>query len=111
MVHQERRDVAADHQPTQAEHPRIVGPDGALGGVGIGHGCRADAVDLVGHDGHAQAGAADEDGTLHLAGCHGSCHRLPDLGIVDVLVALDAEVDDLVSLRRCRCALTTSLSS
>ena len=38
----------------QAEHLGIVRLDGPFRGVGIGHGGSTHAVDLVGHDGHAE---------------------------------------------------------
>lgn len=51
----------------KAEHLRVVALDAPLDAKGIVRRHRPDALDLVGGDGDAQAGAADEEGPVGLA--------------------------------------------
>src|SRR6266542_599964 len=58
---------------------------------------RADAGDLVGRDGHADARAADENAAFDLAYRDGLGDLERVVGIVDRVGAVGAEVDDLVA--------------
>ena len=60
----------ADDALAEAEHLGVVGQDGALDGERVVGRHGADARHLVGGDGDAQAGAADEKGPVSLALCH-----------------------------------------
>ena len=65
---------------------------GHLGGVAVAAQGGADALDLVGGDGDADAGAADEDAALVLPARDGAGHGLAVDGVVAALFAVRAEV-------------------
>ena len=57
----------------------------------------ADAGDLVGGHGNAQAGAADDDTAVSVAASHHAAHLVAKVGVVDAVVRGGAKVDDLVA--------------
>ena len=88
-------ELDADDALAHAEDLGVVGQDGALDGEGV-VGCHgADAGNLVGGDGDAQAGSADEEAAVSLA-------LLDELGALDggvgvgglVVGSVDADVGD-----------------
>ena len=74
------------------QHVGVVVPAGELGGQGVAAQGAADALDLVGGDGDADAGGADDDALLTLAGGHGLGGGLAEGGVVAALGAVGAEV-------------------
>ena len=65
---------------------------GHLGGVAVAAQGGADALDLVRGDGDADAGAADEDAALALAGRDGARNGLAIDGVVAAFLTVGAEV-------------------
>src|SRR4029453_8140895 len=59
--------LGGDHPRAHGQHLGVVGLAGPFGRVGVVGGGRPDPWDLVGGDGHAQAGAADQQGAVVLA--------------------------------------------
>ena len=47
---------------------------------------RANAIDLVGRNGHANARTANEHAAIGLATCNVFCNQLGEIGIVDTIV-------------------------
>ena len=58
----------ADDALAHGQHLGVVGQHGAFHGVAVVRGDGSDAGDFVGRDGHAQSGAADQQGPVGLAG-------------------------------------------
>ena len=75
-VHDLEREARAEHARAHGEDVRIVVAAGHLGGVAVAAQGGADALDLVGGDGDADAGAADEDAALALPVRDGAGHGL-----------------------------------
>ena len=91
-VHDLEREARAEHARAHGEDVRIVVAAGHLGGVAGAAQGGAEALDLVGGDGDADAGAADEDAALVLPARDGAGHGLAVDGVVAALFAVRAEV-------------------
>src|SRR5438552_4864868 len=82
---------------SEAEHVHVVVLDTLVGGVGVVADRGADAGDLARRDRGADAGAADEHGSLRIARRHGLADLARLVRVVDAdRVRVGAEVDDLV---------------
>ena len=92
-----QRHLAADDPRAHRQHVGVVVLAAEPCGDRIGRLHAADAADLVGNDLLAGAAAAQDDAELALAGCHGARGWRDDVGIVDRLGRIDAEVDHLVA--------------
>ena len=82
----------------QRQDVGVVVLAGGLGGEAVPAQGAADAGDLVGGNGHADAGAADEDAALALPGSDGLRHRFGVNGIVAGIVGISSDVLHSVSL-------------
>ena len=81
----------------EREHVRVVVTAAHLGLVGVVRVDRADAVDLVGDDRDADAAAADEHSAIGTAGGDLTGGRFGEIGVVDGLLGVRAEVLHIVS--------------
>src|SRR5690625_1126879 len=87
--------LEADHALAHGEHLRVVRQHRALHGVQVMGGDRADAGDLVRSDRHAQAGAADQQRPIGLAGGDLLGRGGGDVGVEGAVVgAAHADVED-----------------
>src|SRR5512138_99182 len=84
--------------PAQGQAVRVVVGPADLGGVLDPAGRRPQALEFVGHDGHADAGAADEDGPVALTGLDGPGGLGPVIDVIDLLAGAAAEVNELDAL-------------
>ena len=91
-VHDILGQVFAHDAGAHGQHVGVVVPPGEGGGQGVAAQGAADAPDLVGGDGDADAGGADDDAPLALAGGHGLGGGLAEGGVVAALGAVGAEV-------------------
>lgn len=94
------RQLDANDALAHAQHLRVVALDGALDGEGVVGGDGADALDLVGGDGDAQARAADHESAVRLAFSHetGGGGGAGWVGSL-VVAGVGADVDDLGDAR------------
>src|SRR5215218_1943331 len=88
--------LGGDHPGPHGQDLGVAGLAGPFGRVGVVGGDGPDPGDLVGGDGHAQAGAADQQGAVVLAPGHGLGDLGGDVGIVEPVAV--AVVPDLVAL-------------
>ena len=89
----------ADDAGAEAEDVHVVVLDGLMGGVGVVTEAGADAVDFVGGDGGADAGAADKDAAVGFAALDGVADFAGEVRIIVGLGAIvGAEVDYDVAL-------------
>ena len=91
-VHDLERKPRAEHARAHSEDVRVVVAAGHLGRVAVPAQGGADALDLVGGDGDADARAADEDAALAFAARDRARHGLTVDGVVAALLAVGAEV-------------------
>ena len=61
------------------------------------HGAARYALDLVGGDAHADAGAADQDAALGPALAHGQADLKSEVGVVHAVPAVRADVEHFVA--------------
>ena len=90
--------ILADHTGTQSHDVGVVVQAGHLGGPGLVQQSAADTVDLVGGDGSADAGGAQDDALLALAAGDSLGSGGDHVGIVAAGQGVAAKVDDLVTL-------------
>ena len=83
QVHDLHGQARPDHAAAQGQDITVVVAAGHLGGEAVAAQGAADALDLVGRHGHADAGAAAEDALLRLAGGDGLRHQ----GRIDGVIA------------------------
>ena len=91
-VHDLEREARAEHACTHGEDVRVVVAAGHLCRVAVPAQGGADALDLVGGDGDADARAADEDAALAFTARDRAGHSLAVDGVVAALLAVGAEV-------------------
>ena len=97
-VYDPLRHVGTDHPGAHGQHIGVVVAAGELGGEGIAAQGAADAVDLVGGDGDADAGGADDDAPVTAAVGHRLGGRLAEDGVVAALLTVTAAVQDVEAL-------------
>jgi hypothetical protein len=92
------RELGRDDAGAQRHDLRVVALAGALGGVRVMRLGRAHAGHLVGGDGHTDAGAAEGDATLRLAGGDVGGEPVAEVRIVDAGIAVRTQIIHLVPL-------------
>ena len=80
----------------EAEDVEVVVTAAELGRDFVDAGAGADAGELVGGDGHADAGAADQDAAVDFAAADFLGHQGREVGVVDAFVRRRAVVDHVV---------------
>ena len=83
------------HTPAHSQHIGIVMSPGHAGGVHIGAQSAANALDLVGSNGNANASAAEHDAPVSLAADNLTADLLGDIRIIHRLSAKSAHILDL----------------
>ena len=91
-LHDGLRQIGAHDARPQGQHVGVVVAAGHLRHERVGTQGAAHAVNLVGGDGNADAGGADDDATLTLAGGHRLRRSLGKDGIVAALCGVAAEI-------------------
>ena len=84
--------VVPDHPAAHGQHVGVVVPPGHLGGQGLAAQGAADTLHLVGGDGDADAGGADDDAPVTFAGGHRLRRGPAEVGVVAALIGIAAEV-------------------
>ena len=87
-----QRQHLARHGCAEGHHVGIVVLAGEAGGHGVIEQRTADALDLVGRDGHADAGRAADDAAVTFAAGDGLRRRARKVGIVTAVLGVAAEV-------------------
>ena len=103
LVGEERGDDLPGHEGTHhggadGQHVGIVVPPGHLGAPRLAAQGAADAPDLVGRDGRADAGGAHHDAPLSLSLRHSPAGRLNEVRVVAAVGGVGAEIGDLMAL-------------
>ena len=82
----------AGHARSDGHHVGVVVLAGEPSGHHVGQKRAADALDLVGRDGNADAGRSDDDASVAFAGCNGLGRGRSKVGVVAAGFVIAAEV-------------------
>ncbi|SCM74367.1 hypothetical protein KL86PLE_130191 [uncultured Pleomorphomonas sp.] len=99
FVDDHQRQILADHAGAEGQHVGVVVLARQLGGIGLRTDDAADALELVGGERDAEAGAADGDAELRPSGQYHPRRLLAPLGIVGALGGRRTDILDRVAAR------------